>query len=104
MSGLTLEREQAADDLVAELTAVALRVARRHGVQGSSVDTELGVWHDLDTTLHGKATQDCTAELTESAFHSLLAHGVRGSSIGLHLDLWAAFRRTLAGHRAPCAV
>jgi hypothetical protein len=104
MAGYILEREQVAENLAAELTDVALRVGRRHGVRGRSVEVELGVWHDLDSALHGGAAQDCTAELTESAFRSLLSHGVRGSSIGLHLELWTAFRRALAGRHAPCAV
>lgn len=90
------------DGFVGELTEAALPVVSRHGVNGFSVDQEIGLWkrfgevvrrqnwlggdgHDLPDVL--------SAELAEAAYSVSLEQGFRGSFVDFELDLWTVLRR-----------
>jgi hypothetical protein len=93
MSSIRPNPEWTADDVAAELTAVALPVAQRHGTRRNSVDVELAVWQALAGALKTcRAAARRPAALADAAYRALLGVGFRGSFADLELDLWRAFR------------
>jgi hypothetical protein len=92
--------EERREELVAELTDVALRVAVGDGVRGPSVEVEVDLWRALDRAVRRPATararpwmEDLSAGWAEAAYHAALGHGLTRPFPELELDLWMAVRR-----------
>jgi hypothetical protein len=47
-----VEEAPVSEELLAVLTAVAYRVALRHGIKGPFIDLELDLWHELRGVLN----------------------------------------------------
>jgi hypothetical protein len=93
------------DDFAGNLADAALAVTARHGVQGSSVERELELWHSLGDVVRDSSCAPCRdegvlARLTDAAYGVALAHGSGGSFVDLELDLWRSLRRVM--RRQPC--
>jgi hypothetical protein len=91
----------------AELTSAAYSVALRHGMAGSWIRVELGLWRVVAETVNNWARESPPAEssqefkvwqegllvdLTESAFYIAVKHGIRGPLLEVELCLYRAFR------------
>jgi hypothetical protein len=86
-------------ELVAELTDVALHVAFGDGVRGPSVEVEVDLWRALDRAVQsvparGQARPgDLSAGWSDAAYRVALGHGLSRPFHELELDLWKAVRR-----------
>jgi hypothetical protein len=100
-------RDRRLENFAAELTNAAYCIALRHGVGGSWLDLQLGLWRVLAETVKkgtrewppaGSAHQlkirreGLLVDLTEGAFHVALKHGIKGSFLEVELGLYRAFR------------
>jgi hypothetical protein len=107
-------RDTLLDNFAAELTSAAYPIALRHGMAGSWIMVELGLWRALAETVKKWARQKPPAEssdefelwrqgflvdLTEGAFYIALKHGIRGSLLEVELDLYRAFRLVIRRRR-----
>jgi hypothetical protein len=92
------------DRLAGELLDLAYPVVLRQGIQGSSVDVELAMWHTIDDTLREMlqplvAGADRTpltcdfvlARLTKAVYQAVRRLGFRGSFADVEFGLWDAF-------------
>jgi hypothetical protein len=98
------------EQFVGDLTDVALRVAERHGLRGSSVDHEVELWKALGEVVReqeraarrGRADKvNFVARLTDAAYGVALGHGFMGSFVDVELDLWTALGRVVRQSREP---
>jgi hypothetical protein len=100
-------RDTLVDNFAAELTTAAYSLALRHGLSGSWIKVELGLWRALAETVKKWAQESPPAgssdelevwrqgflmDLTEGAFYIAVRHGIKGSLLGVELDLYRAFR------------
>jgi hypothetical protein len=92
--------EERREELVAELTDVALHVAFGDGVRGPSVEVEVDLWRALDGAVRrpGAARErarpgDLSAGWADAAYRVALGHGLSRPFHELELDLWKAVRR-----------
>jgi hypothetical protein len=107
-------RETVLENFAAELTSAAYLIALRHGLAGSWILVELGLWRALAETVNKWARQkpsaapsdefemwrqDFLADLTEGAFYVALKHGIKGSLLEVELDLYRAFRLVIRRRR-----
>jgi hypothetical protein len=105
--GASCNRDTLLENFAAELTCAAYPIALRHGVAGSWLKVELGLWRALVATVKKwagerppagswdefKAWRDGLAvDLTEGAFYIAVKHGIKGSLLEVELDLYRAFR------------
>ncbi len=102
----TMYMPELLDNMAADLSDRAFRVASRHGVRGSSVELEIRMWEALRTELKrsrqcpGLAEDTsaptrrdaCVAALTDRAYRVALDQGFAGDFVGLELDLWSSFQ------------
>src|SRR5260370_4438642 len=104
--GGTCDREIVLENFAAELTSAAYPFALRHGMAGSWINVELGLWRALAETVKKwvleqppAGAQDefkvwregFLADLTESALYVAVEHGVNGSFLEVELGLYRAF-------------
>jgi len=95
------------ESFVAELTGAVYPLTLRHGMTGSWLDLELGLWKALAETVRLWArewppvgSQDefevwregLLVDLTEGALHIALKNGVKGFPLEMELALYRAFR------------
>jgi hypothetical protein len=95
------------ENLAAELTCAVYPIALRHGMAGSWIKVELGLWRALAETVEKWARELPPAgsphefkvwqerflvDLTESAFYAAMRHGIKGSLVEVELCLYRAFR------------
>ena len=100
-------RDMLLENFAAELTSAAYFVALRHGMAGSWINVELGLWKALAETVKKWARERPPAgspdeikvwregflvDLTESAFYIAVKHGIKGSLLEVELGLYRAFR------------
>jgi hypothetical protein len=92
------------DEYAAELAEAAYPVVLKHGVRGTSVDVELGVWRAIRDVLQkgrrakGKDVssrpspirEDLLAEVSTAAYQVALNQGLKGPFLDLELRLWDA--------------
>ena len=105
--GAAYNRNGLLENLAAELTSAAYPLALRHGIKGSWIKVELGLWKALAETVKQKAQEwplawppdefkawreGLLVELTESAFYIAVKHGIKGSLLEVELGLYRAFR------------
>jgi hypothetical protein len=109
----TSTRDSLLQDIAAELTSAAYPLVLRHGMQGSWLDLELGLWRTLtDTVEHGARQtppgspdeldlwrERFLVELTGEASHVVRRHGVKRSLQGMAWDLHRAFRSVIETDR-----
>ena len=103
----TCNRDTLLENFAAELTSAAYPIALRHGMAGSWIKVELGLWRALAETVKKWARQKPPAgssdefelwrqgflvDLTEGAFYIAVKHGIKGSLLEVELDLYRAFR------------
>ena len=98
------------EQLLAELTDIAFKVAAQHGVRGSSVDHEVELWNALGDVVReqrraarrGRAEKGTfVARLTDAAYRVTLDHGFMGSFVDMELDLWSAMCHVVRRRRVP---
>ena len=98
----------AEEQFLAKLADAAFEVTARHGLLGSSVDTEVELWHALGDVVRdqrraerrGRAEKETfVAQLTDAAYRVALDHGFMGSFVDVELDLWAALCRVVRRSR-----
>lgn len=75
------------EQLVGELTDVALEVFSRHGVRGPSVEQELELWEVL-TGAAGGPREQAVARAADASYRVALSHGFRGPFVDVETDLW----------------
>jgi hypothetical protein len=95
------------ENFAAQLTSAAYSVALRHGMAGSWIKVELGLWSALAETVQKWAREYQSAgssdefevwrnglleDLTESAFYVAVKHGIKGSPLEVELCLYRTFR------------
>ena len=95
------------ENLAAELTFAIYPIALRHGIAGSWIKVELGLWRALAETVKKWAREWPPAgssdefevwrerflmNLTESAFGIAVKHGIKGSLLEVELCLYRALR------------
>jgi hypothetical protein len=105
--GAACNRDTLLENFAAELTCAAYPIALRHGMAGSWLKVELGLWRALAETVKKwarekplagswdelKAWRDGLAvDLTEGAFYIAVKNGIKGSLLEVELDLYRAFR------------
>ena len=105
--GAACNRDTLLENFAAELTCAAYPIALRHGMAGSWLKAELGLWRALAETVNKWARERPPAgssdefkvwrqgflmDLTEGAFYIAVKHGIKGSLLGVELDLYRAFR------------
>jgi hypothetical protein len=108
--GATFNPEPLLENIAAELTSAVYPVVLRHGLRGSWLDLELGLWRALAETVENWARQaprhgspdelevwrGCfLLELIGKAFHVALSYGVQASVQRRGLDLYVAFRAVI---------
>ncbi len=108
------DRDTLLDNFAAELTSAAYPIALRHGMAGSWIIVELGLWRALAETVKKWAGKKPAAgssdefeawrhgfllDLTEGAFFVALKHGIKGSLLEVELDLYRAFRLVIRRRR-----
>jgi hypothetical protein len=105
--GVACNRDTRLENFAAELSSAAYAVALRHGMAGSWIKAELGLWRALAETVKKWAREWPPAgpsdefevwregflvALTESAFYIAVKHGIKGSFLEVELCLYRAFR------------
>jgi hypothetical protein len=105
--GALCDRDTMLENFAAELTCAAYPIALRHGMAGSWIKVELGLWRALAETVKKWAGEKPLAgpsdefkawreglvvDLTEGAFYIAVKHGIKGSLLKVELDLYRAFR------------
>jgi hypothetical protein len=108
--GAVCDRDKRLENFAAELTVAAYPLALRHGIRGSWIKLELGLWRALAQTVkkwnRESPPAECSDEfrvwqesllvdLTESAFFVAVKHGIKGSLLEVELGLCRAFRRVI---------
>ena len=108
MIGNQTSPQAAREVFLAELTAVALEVARRSGVQGPSVDLELDIWNELGVVLcdwrsrPARASftwEERLAALTDAAYRVMLDYHFTGTFVDLEMGLWRELRQVIRRNR-----
>jgi AcrR family transcriptional regulator len=112
--GATCTRDTLLQNIAAELTSAVHALVLRHGMRGSWLDLELGLWRTLAETVEHRARQTprpgsadeldvwrerFLEELTEEAFHVAVRHVVQGSLQEIGRDLCQAFRSVIERDR-----
>jgi hypothetical protein len=105
--GATCDQDTLLENFAAELTSAVYPIALRHGLRGSWIEVELGLWRALAETVKKwdrewppaglpdefMAWQEgLLVDLTESAFYLAVKHGIKGSLLEVELGLYRAFR------------
>jgi hypothetical protein len=108
--GATCNRDTLLENFAAELTSAVYCIALRHGMRGSWLDLQMGLWKALAETVEKWAREWPPAgssdefkvwregflvDLTEGAFHITLKHGINGFPLEVELDLYQAFRSVI---------
>ena len=110
--GDTCNRDTLVDNFAAVLTRAVYPLVLRHGMRGSWLDMELGLWRALAQSVRKWAGEQPPAgpsdlfevwregflvDLTEGAFYTAVKHGIKGSFLEVELDLYRAFRSVFRG-------
>jgi hypothetical protein len=105
--GAVCNRETLLENFAADLTTAVYPIALRHGMAGSWIKVELGLWKALAETVKKWSRERPPAgnpdefktwregflvELTEGAFYVAVKHGIKGSLLEVELGLYRAFR------------
>jgi hypothetical protein len=111
-------RDTLLENFAAELTCAVYPIALRHGMGGSWIKVELGLWRALGETVKKWARelppagpsdefevwrQGFLVDLTEGAFYIAVKHGIKGSLLEVELDLYRAFRLVIR-ETLPCQI
>jgi hypothetical protein len=103
----TGERDTPLENFAAELTSAIYPIALRHGMRGSWIEVELGLWRALGTALKRWIRawsqpgaeyelpvwrEGLLADLTEGAFDVAVMHGINGSRLEVESDLYRTLR------------
>ena len=105
--GAACNRDTLFENFAAELTSAAYSIALRHGMRGSWLDLQMGLWRVLAETVKKRAREwplagppdefkawreGLLVDLTESAFYVAEIHGIKGALLEVELGLYRAFR------------
>ena len=105
--GAVCNRDTLLENFAAELTSAVYPIALRHGIAGSWIKVELGLWRAVAETVKKWARerppagssdefevwrQGFLVDLTDGAFSTAVKHGIEGSLLEVELDLYRAFR------------
>jgi hypothetical protein len=105
--GAASNRDDQLENLAAELTFAIYPIALRHGMAGSWIKVELGLWRALAETVKKWAREwpptgssdefevwreRFLVNLTESALCIAVKHGIKGSLLEVELCLYRALR------------
>jgi hypothetical protein len=105
--GAVGNRDTLLDNFAADLTSAVYPIALRHGMAGSWIKVELGLWRALAETVKKWAPErpppghpdefktwreGFLVDLTEGAFYVAVKHGIKGSLLEVELGLYRAFR------------
>jgi hypothetical protein len=105
--GAACNRDTLLENFAAELTSAVYPLALRHGMRGSWITVELGLWRALAQTVkkwawkrpptgsedeHKVWREGFLVDLTESAFYVAVKHGIKGSLLEVELGLYRTFR------------
>jgi hypothetical protein len=105
--GTSSNRDTLLENFAAELTSAVYPLALRHGMRGSWLDLQMGLWRALAESVKKWARewppagsshefevwhQGFLADLTEGAFYIAVKHGIKGSLLEVELGLYRAFR------------
>jgi hypothetical protein len=105
--GAAGNRDTLLENFAAELTSAVYPLVLGHGMRGSWIKVELGLWRALAATVKKWARERPSAgspdelkvwregllvDLTESAFYIAMKHGIKGSLLEVELGLYRAFR------------
>ena len=100
-------RDTLVENFAAELTNAAYSLALQHGLSGSWIKVELGLWRALAATVNKWAREwppagrceevrawqeGLLVDLTDDAFYIAVKHGIKGSLLEVELGLYRAFR------------
>jgi hypothetical protein len=117
LSGTAPEQDICLDDLAAQLTIAIYPLALVHGLKGSWIELELGLWRALTNTVDkwcrkrpsapsSDAFEDwrkgLLVDLTESAFFVAIKNGIEGAPLEVELDLYRVFRLMIGRRRRIC--
>jgi hypothetical protein len=110
---VTCDRDTLLENFAAELTCAVYPLALRHGMRGSWIKVELGLWRALAEAVKKWARERPPAgspdefkawregllvDLTESAFYVAVKHGIKGSLLEVELGLYRTFRLVVRRH------
>jgi hypothetical protein len=113
---ISSNRDILLENFAAELTCAVFPIALRHGMMGSWIKVELGLWRALAETVRKwarvrppRASSDefrvwwesLLADLTENAFGVAVKHGIKGSLLEVELGLYRAFHLVIRRLRHP---
>ena len=105
--GAACNRDARLENFAAELTSAVYCMALRHGMRGSWLDLQMGLWRVLAETVERWAREEPPAgssdefrawqeglllDLTNGAFDIAVKHGIKGSFLEVELRLYRAFR------------
>jgi hypothetical protein len=108
--GAARNRDTHLENIAAELTSAVYPLALRHGMNGSWIKVELGLWRALAETVKKwagkwpqarpadqlKAWQDgLLLDLTDGAFYIAVKNGINGPLLEVELGLYWAFRSVI---------
>jgi hypothetical protein len=117
--GAVRDRDSRFENFAAELTVAAYPLALRHGIRGSWIKMELGLWRALAQTVKKWSREWSPAgssdefrvwqegllvDLTESAFFVAVKHGIKGSLLEVELGLCRAFRLVITSRFAAATL
>jgi hypothetical protein len=109
-----LDRNNRLENYAAQLTRAVYPLALLHGLKGSWIKLELGLWKALAKTVQKWARkrpppasagefetwrEGLLVDLTETAFSVAAKNGIRGPFLEVELDFYRAFR-LLIGRRS----
>jgi hypothetical protein len=108
--GAACNRDTLLENFAAELTSAVYPIMLRHGIRGSWIKVELGLWRELAETLKKWAREwpppgpsdeftvwrECLlADLTEGAFFIAVKHGINGPLLEVESGLSRALRSVI---------
>jgi hypothetical protein len=116
--GTACTRDARLENYAAELTRAAYPLMLRHGMRGSWIEVELGLWRALAETVRRWARQRPPAgspdelkvwrqgllvELTESAIDVAVEYGIKGARLEVEVGLYRTLRLAVRRHtiRSP---
>jgi hypothetical protein len=117
LPGTAPEQEIRLDDFAAQLTLAIYPLTLLHGLKGSWIELELGLWRALAKTVDkwcrkrpsGPSSdafeewrKGLLVDLTESAFFVAVKNGIEGTPLEVELDLYRGFRLMIERRRRIC--
>ena len=118
ISDTVRDRDVRLENFAAELTSAVYPLALRHGMRGSWITLQLGLWRALAETVKKWARdgppvgssaelkawrEGLLVDLPEEAFHISLQHGIQGFPLEVELGLYRALRSVIRRLRREAA-